>query len=263
MRHNNLDFNLKTAFFFQNILIRFILKGKFSWAQTRMVSRSPQDSPPCRHLNIPRILDHWWVECNIYSKTTQRDLGQQDQGHRNPCDQWQGIVLVGASPSTPWVQTRRMVPQFPEDFPCHRHLSTPRILGNWRELASRGGSDSGTQVRALSCIPDFSETNSPKRARGPQKQQKFLDRVPSGIHPQPGDPDLSVPSPRQESQPPGRALTPRLRWENHLVSLLSQKQIHTGSHQAFIFSEEVGLSSRPLCTFPARGENYRTTLLNR
>ena len=32
----------------------------------------------------PGSCDHWWVECNICSKTTQRGLCQQDQGHRNP-----------------------------------------------------------------------------------------------------------------------------------------------------------------------------------
>jgi hypothetical protein len=80
--------------------------------------------------------------------------------------------------------------------------------------------------------------------------------------------ELWTPSLPEESQPPGKAPTPGLRQDLHLVSRVSQRSIHTGepvghrsnttswtvSLQSFIFSQEVQLSSRPLCTFPARGE---------
>jgi hypothetical protein len=63
------------------------------------------------------------------------------------------------------------------------------------ELASREGSDPGTQARSPSSFPGLSQTSLLRRTRGPQKQQKFLDRVPLGLHPQPGgraDPQTSV-----------------------------------------------------------------------
>ena len=64
------------------------------------------------------------------------------------------------------------------------------------------------------------------------------------------------------------ALTPELRWEHHLVSRVSQRPVCSGEHvglrsnratwtgylPAFIFSQEVDLSSRPLCIFPTKGE---------
>jgi hypothetical protein len=49
-------------------------------------------------------------------------------------------------------------------------------------IVIREGSDPRTQVRTSSCIPGLSEISSCR----PQKQQNFLDRVSSGLHPQPG-----------------------------------------------------------------------------
>jgi hypothetical protein len=65
----------------------------------------------------------------------------------------------------------------------------PRALATFastREWASREGSEPRTQVRAPSCILGLSETSPLRRALRPQKQQSFLDRVPLGLHLQPG-----------------------------------------------------------------------------
>ena len=59
-----------------------------------------------------------------------------------------------------------------------RHLGTFPTRG---ESTSRVGSDSGTQVSVPSCIPGLSETSPLRRALGPEKQQSFLDRVPSDL----------------------------------------------------------------------------------
>ena len=61
----------------------------------------------------------------------------------------------------------------------------PRTLGNFPtkgESASRKGSNPGTQAKAPSCIPGLSEISLSRKARGPQKQQSFLGRVPSDLH---------------------------------------------------------------------------------
>jgi hypothetical protein len=121
-----------------------------------------------------------------------------------------------------------------------------------------------------SCIPGLWENSPCRRAHGPQKQQSFLDSGPLDLHPQPGgraETQLWAPSLPKESQPPGRALTLGPRWE-HLVSQISHRPVcaeeHVGlrsnraswkgSLRAFIFSQEVDQSSRPLCMFPSRGE---------
>jgi hypothetical protein len=69
----------------------------------------------------------------------------------------------------------------------------------------------------------------------------------------------------EENRPPGRALTPGLRQEHHLVPWVSQTPVHTGEHTgyrskraswttsfwAFIISQEAELIIPHLCTFPA------------
>jgi hypothetical protein len=53
-----------------------------------------------------------------------------------------------------------MVAWSPEDSPCCRHPSTPRILGSLRRVSLQKGLwPSRTQVRAPSCIPGHSETS--------------------------------------------------------------------------------------------------------
>jgi hypothetical protein len=57
---------------------------------------------------------------------------------------------------------------------------------------------------------------------GPKRQKNFLDRVPSGLHPQPGGgavpqtSDPCEPSPPEERWPWRRALTQGLKWDGHL-----------------------------------------------
>jgi hypothetical protein len=60
-------------------------------------------------------------------QTTVRGLCQQEQGHRKHVQQ---VAPVSASHGPPWVHTCRTVPRSPEDCPCHRCPSTPRILGS-------------------------------------------------------------------------------------------------------------------------------------
>jgi hypothetical protein len=59
-------------------------------------------------------------------------------------------------------------------LPCQRRVSLQRGLCPW---------DSG---RVPSCIPGLSETSLCRRVHGLQKPQSFLDRIPSGLHLQPG-----------------------------------------------------------------------------
>jgi hypothetical protein len=65
----------------------------------------------------------------------------------------------------------------------------PRPLGTFPtrgESASSVRSDPGTQGGAPSCTLDLSEMSSHRRAHRPEKQQSLLDRVPWGVHLQPG-----------------------------------------------------------------------------
>jgi hypothetical protein len=75
------------------------------------------------------------------------------------------------------------------------------------------------------------ETSLHRRARGQQKQHSFLDSVSLGLHPQPGG--------RAETQTPGH------------LSYRGESASREGSDPR---TQEVDLSSRLLCTFPARGE---------
>jgi hypothetical protein len=127
-------------------------------------------------------------------------------------------------------------------------------------------------VRAPSCILGLLETSPHRRVHGPQKQQSFLDRVHSGLHPQPGDrPEtltfVHLPHQRRVSlqggvwpQESGESailyqgflrdqFSQESSWASEAIELLGQ-----GDFLAFIFSQEVDLNSRALCTFSARWE---------
>lgn len=123
------------------------------------------------------------MEFNICSKTTRSACASRNRATGNQPNQQLGFVPVSASPIPPRDHTPQTVLWSTEDSPHHRCPSTPRIVG---ESASRGGSDPGTQVRVPSCIPGLSETSPTRRAHGLQKQQSFLDKVPSGLYPQQG-----------------------------------------------------------------------------
>jgi hypothetical protein len=43
---------------------------------------------------------------------------------------FQIFLIQECVPAPPWVQTQWTVPSSQEDFPCHRHSITPRILGS-------------------------------------------------------------------------------------------------------------------------------------
>jgi hypothetical protein len=152
----------------------------------------------------------------------------------------------------------------------------PRPLGTLpakEEVTSREGSDPWTQVREPSCIPGLSETSLHWRAPGLQKQKRYLDSVPSGLHSQTGGRAETqtyehLPLP-EETWSPGMALTLGLRWEHHLVSQVSHWPVQagehtgsrsnrvswTGSHHSYIVSQEAELRPRPLVTSPARVES--------
>jgi hypothetical protein len=81
-------------------------------------------------------------------------------------------------------------------------------------------------------------------------------------------PDIWAPYQPEERWPPRRALTTRtgegailcpgsLRDQSAQVRMQTAEAtylLRQALFQAFIFSQEAGLNTRPLCTFPARGE---------
>ena len=97
------------------------------------------------------------MEHNISSKQSRRVLCQQEQGQRNPARPEAGIHSGQGHPS---------------HLPCEHSLGSrgpvpQRTLHTKGPLAHPGHGDQG-------------------RACGRQKQQSFLVRVPSDLHPQPG-----------------------------------------------------------------------------
>jgi hypothetical protein len=79
------------------------------------------------------------------------------------------------------------------------------------------------------------------------------------------DQELWETSLSEESRPPGRALIPELRWDFHVVSQVTQTSLHRRALglqnnslldrvPSGIHLQPGELSSRPLYTFPARGE---------
>jgi hypothetical protein len=122
------------------------------WAQWRPL-RAPECFPCPRTSGSPQ--DHRWVEHNISFKESWRILCQQKQAWRNPS----------------WPESR-----IHSDQNQPRHLlSEPSLLclGHQRTLHSAG-------PLAQPGPPDH------LRALGLYKQQRFLIRVPLGLHPQPG-----------------------------------------------------------------------------
>ena len=71
-------------------------------------------------------------------------------------------------------------------------------------------------MRTTSYILGLSETSLLRRAHEPQKQQSLLDRVPSGLHPQPGD--------RAETQTSGHLPLPE-------ESLPAESAVTTGTQE--------------------------------
>jgi hypothetical protein len=98
--------------------------------------QSPEDFLSAGALAHPGSWDGWGVELNICSKTTQRGLGQQEQGHRKPD---QPVAGVCTRPTPPWAQTQQKVPQSPDNSLCHRYPSMPRILGSLRRVGLQRG----------------------------------------------------------------------------------------------------------------------------
>ena len=120
----------------------------------------------------------------------------RDKGHLP--DQQLGFILVGATPAPSWVQSQLRALRSPEDSSCCRHPSTPGILRSLVSgpqhqfqktqrvlLAATGSKDKGEPQHTQNI--GITETSLPRRAHGQQKEQSFLERVPSGLHPQPGD----------------------------------------------------------------------------
>jgi hypothetical protein len=130
----------------------------------------------------------------------------------------------------------------------------------------------GSRCITLTLYPGSLRDQSAQKSTRASEATELLGQNPfrasSSARRQSWDPGPWVPSLPEESQPPGRALTLGLRGECHLVSQVSQRPICTGEHvghrsnrtswtgslQAFIFSQETELNTRPLCIFPKRGE---------
>jgi hypothetical protein len=138
-------------------------KNKFigapSWVRTqRRVPRSPEDSPCCRCPTTSRILGSLRP---VYSR--------EHMGGRNNRASWTGSLLT-------FILSQKAELR-------------PRPLGIFPtrgKLASKEGSDPGTQVRSLFCTQGPSETSPHRRGCGLKKQQRFLKRAPLGLHLQPG-----------------------------------------------------------------------------
>jgi hypothetical protein len=190
--------------------------------------RSPEDSHTAGALAHPGSWDYWWVGCNISSKTwasRNRDTG-------NPSDQQLGFILVGTNPVPPWTRTRWKGPWSPEDSLRHRRPSTPMILGSLRRVSLQRGLwpwESGkSAILYPGSLRDHSTQESTKATEATQLLGQGPFRPSSSPRRLSWEPDLWEPSPSGESQPPGRALTPGIRWECHLVSSISQIPVHAG-----------------------------------
>ena len=77
----------------------------------------------------------------------------------------------------------------------YKILSCPDILSESEIKSSLSLINADVLNKIIYLESYFKETSPHRRAHGPQKQQSFLDRVPSGLHPQPGG--------RAETQTPG------------------------------------------------------------
>jgi hypothetical protein len=151
-----------------------------------------------------------------------RDTGKQSHQH---------LGYVPVAPALRHLgQTQQIVPRFPEDSAHHRCQSTPRILGSLRRVGLQRGSDPGSQVRASSCIPGLSESSPSRGTCWPQKQQSFLDRVPLGLHPQPGGRAETQTSGHLpcKSLPAERALTTGTQERIELAGVLTEANRITG-----------------------------------
>jgi hypothetical protein len=137
---------------------------------------------PQRTLHAVGSWDHWWVEHNICSKTTSRDLCQQEQGHRKPA--WPAAGVHSGWPQ-PWATLGMnsvdgpMVPRlFKSDSSNRRYPSTPRILGSLRIVSlQKRFWPRDFPIHLLSRV-----SQKPFRTGeqvGSAEQQSFLDRVPS------------------------------------------------------------------------------------
>jgi hypothetical protein len=144
-----------------------------------MVPWSPKDSPRWRHPSTPRILGSlrrvslqrglWpWdsAESSILYPGSLRDQSMQESVRASETTE-----LLGQGPFGPSTSARRQIwhlkiwalSPIQESQPLGRGL-TPGL--RWE-------------------LHGLSETTQHRRVHGPQKQQIFLDRIPSGLHLQP------------------------------------------------------------------------------
>jgi hypothetical protein len=145
------------------------------WGQTQQtVPRTPEDSLDRRHPSTPRILGSLrrvGLQSIILYPRSLRDQSSQDSMRAT-----EATELLGEGPFGAFTLCQEMELR-------HRPLGTFPTRG---KLASKEGSDPGTQVRSLFCTQGPSETSPHRRGCGLKKQQRFLKRAPLGLHLQPG-----------------------------------------------------------------------------
>jgi hypothetical protein len=95
--------------------------------------QSTEEFPCCMHPSTHRILVSLVSGMhNICSKTAGSGLCEQKQGHRKPTHTQTsfGVHSCRLKPRTTLGSNSADGSMSPEDFSCHRCLSTPRILGS-------------------------------------------------------------------------------------------------------------------------------------
>ena len=116
------------------------------------------------------------MECNISSKKPRGSCASRNRDKGNPPNQGLGFLLLGASPTSTWSQT-------------------------WRALTHTGSWDHGDQsTQESTWVAEATELLG-QSTFGPSSSVKRMS----------SDPDPWTPSLPEESLPPGRVLTPRIR----------------------------------------------------
>jgi hypothetical protein len=147
------------------------------WAQTQQTAPwFPEDSPRLRCYSTPRILGSLVSGMQHLFQNNPKGLGPA--GKQETC-LTRGWSSFWSAPA-PRHLGRKLSGQ---SHGPQRHPSTPRILGSLRRFGLQRGLwswDSGE--RAILYPRSLKDQFAQERALGPQKQQSFLDRVPSCLH---------------------------------------------------------------------------------
>ena len=164
-----------------------------SWAWTlQRVPRSPEDSPCCRHPSTTRMLNHWWVECNICSKTPGGSCATQPAAKvLSSLIQPQTILGVNlAGPSTAGSWDHR-----------DQSIQESKWAAKATEILRHGPFGHSSSARRQSWDPDHWAPSLPEESQPPGRALTSILRR------QIWAPDFCVPSLPGESLPAESALT--------------------------------------------------------